>query len=221
MPGMNGASFLRAVSERWPDTVRILLSGYADLAAVVEAINSGNIYRFIAKPWNDDELRMSVANAVERYRLYRQNELLTRQLRKTNEELQQLNFILQERITDEVATLRAVNENLMQSHEILGALPAAVVRLDLDGFITYYNNTMGELFSWRNDSGLYATRSAVFGQELNELIDKVMKAGRSAMRTRIKDRELLVRGQQGAEFRDAPGIVLTFDDCRDGLEGKA
>jgi hypothetical protein len=96
-----------------------------------------------------------------------------------------------------------------------------VVRLDLDGFITYYNNTMGELFSWRNDSGLYATRSAVFGQELNELIDKVMKAGRSAMRTRIKDRELLVRGQQGAEFRDAPGIVLTFDDCRDGLEGKA
>lgn len=216
MPGMNGASFLRAVSQRRPDAVRILLSGYADLAAVVEAINNGNIYRFIPKPWNDDELRMSVANAVERYGLYRQNELLAQQLRKSNEELQVLNAILQERITDEVASLKADNENLMQSHEILDVLPAAVVRLDRDGYITYYNRKMGELFSWKENARLYAKRSRVFGKELNELIDRAMKAGFTAMRTRISDKDILVRGVQGSVYHDTPGIVLTFDDCRNG-----
>ena len=54
MPAMNGVDFLREVCRRWPDTVRIVLSGYADTAAVVAAINDGEIYKFIPKPWNDD-----------------------------------------------------------------------------------------------------------------------------------------------------------------------
>jgi two-component system NtrC family sensor kinase len=66
MPGMNGVDFLKEVRKLWPDTVRIVLSGYADAASIVAAINEGQIYKFIPKPWNDDELKVTVVNALER-----------------------------------------------------------------------------------------------------------------------------------------------------------
>src|SRR6185369_152755 len=67
MPAMNGVEFLRVVYERCPETVRIVLSGYADTGAIVAAINDGHIYKFIPKPWNDDELRVTIQNCLERY----------------------------------------------------------------------------------------------------------------------------------------------------------
>ncbi|MEW6719215.1 MAG: response regulator [Thermodesulfobacteriota bacterium] len=73
MPGMNGVEFLKQVRERWPDAVRMVMSGYADTCSVVDAINEGQIYKFIPKPWSDEELRMTIANALERYDLHREN----------------------------------------------------------------------------------------------------------------------------------------------------
>jgi len=57
MPDMSGTEFLAKVRDLYPDTVRMVLSGYTDLATITEAINRGSIYRFLTKPWNDDELR--------------------------------------------------------------------------------------------------------------------------------------------------------------------
>src|SRR3990172_3319899 len=56
MPEMDGAHFLELVRARWPDTIRILLTGYADVSSIIEAINRGEIYRYIAKPWDDNEM---------------------------------------------------------------------------------------------------------------------------------------------------------------------
>ena len=75
---------------RWPETVRIVLSGFADTASIVSAINEGEIYRFIPKPWNDDELKVTIANAIERYYLLKPNMELTAELVKVNEELKGL-----------------------------------------------------------------------------------------------------------------------------------
>lgn len=98
MPQMNGVDFLREVRRRWPDTVRIVLSGYADTAVVISAINEGEIYKFIAKPWNDDELRIAIINALERYSLNKKNIELTEALSAKIEELKQANAAL-ERLT--------------------------------------------------------------------------------------------------------------------------
>lgn len=87
MPGMNGVEFLRQVCEKYPDTVRIVLSGYADTSAVVAAINEGQIYKFVSKPWSDEELRQTVAKAVESFALHQQNQALVSELAALREEL--------------------------------------------------------------------------------------------------------------------------------------
>lgn len=73
MPGMTGVEFLRQVYERWPDTVRIVLSGYADTSVVVEAVKLGHIYKFISKPWDDKELLTNISVALDQQKLRREN----------------------------------------------------------------------------------------------------------------------------------------------------
>lgn len=69
MPEMNGAQFLQHVRMRFPETVRILLTGYADLESAVAAVNSGHVFRFLTKPCPRELLETSIAEALERYRL--------------------------------------------------------------------------------------------------------------------------------------------------------
>ncbi|MGE5471278.1 MAG: ATPase, T2SS/T4P/T4SS family [Bacteroidota bacterium] len=76
MPGMTGAQFLREVKQRWPDTIRIMLTGHANTDAVMGAINDGAVYKFILKPWNDDDLRVTVALALEQFDLMARNRVL-------------------------------------------------------------------------------------------------------------------------------------------------
>jgi response regulator RpfG family c-di-GMP phosphodiesterase len=88
MPGMTGVEFLREVCRRRPETLRIVLSGYANTAAVVEAINEGGIYKFIPKPWDDDELKSTIQRGLEKYAQRRQDSLLLAELRKSKEILE-------------------------------------------------------------------------------------------------------------------------------------
>ncbi len=91
MPGMNGVEFLKQVYKRWPQIVRIVLSVYTDTHVVIPAINEGHIYKFITKPWNVEELKVSISNAIERYFLVQRNSKLTSELMKKNEKLEQKN----------------------------------------------------------------------------------------------------------------------------------
>jgi len=65
MPEMNGAEFLTQVVMQWPETIRILLTGYSDMQSTIEAINKGRIYNYCNKPWDDDELKLLVRNALD------------------------------------------------------------------------------------------------------------------------------------------------------------
>ncbi|HTZ17808.1 MAG TPA: response regulator [Dissulfurispiraceae bacterium] len=76
MPGMSGAEFLAKVSSQFPKTIKIMLTGHADLGAAINAINRGEIYRFFTKPWDDFELRFSVRSAVDKYDLEEENRRL-------------------------------------------------------------------------------------------------------------------------------------------------
>ena len=73
MPEMNGAEFLAQVVMQWPETTRILLTGYADMQSTIDAVNKGRIYHYCNKPWNDEALKLLVRNVLEQKRSHRLN----------------------------------------------------------------------------------------------------------------------------------------------------
>jgi two-component system sensor histidine kinase/response regulator len=87
MPEMNGVDLLEKTKRFSPDTIRILLTGYTDIESVVEAINRGNIYRYVAKPWNPDELKVTLRQADEAFMLHKALESQNDALEMANEEL--------------------------------------------------------------------------------------------------------------------------------------
>ena len=91
MPGMEGVEFLSKVKEVSPDTVRFMLTGYADIKAVMGAINKGNVYRYITKPWDDDGLKVVVRDAVNLYKIVQENRTLHELTARQNAELADLN----------------------------------------------------------------------------------------------------------------------------------
>lgn len=93
MPGMNGAELLRRIKQNWPDTIRIMLTGHADTGAVMGAVNEGAVYKFILKPWNDDDLRVTVALALEQHDLIRRNRALQQANSKQSREIETLSRI--------------------------------------------------------------------------------------------------------------------------------
>ncbi|GAO35178.1 secretion system protein E [Sulfuricella sp. T08] len=86
MPGMTGAQVLKQAKAIQPDMIRIMLTGHADTGAVMGAVNEGAVYKFILKPWNDDDLRVTVAIALEQFDLIQKNRALQKEnAKKTNE----------------------------------------------------------------------------------------------------------------------------------------
>ncbi|MDH4320665.1 MAG: response regulator [Desulfobulbaceae bacterium] len=88
MPGMSGVELLERLRRYDPDTIRIILTGYTDADDIVDAINRGNVYQYVLKPWREDPLRITLHRALETYRLQKENKLLSRRLLQVAEEEQ-------------------------------------------------------------------------------------------------------------------------------------
>lgn len=112
MPVMDGAKFLEEVARRWPDTVRILLTGYADLTSTVNAVNKGRIYCYISKPWEDNDIKLSVQHALERKFLEREKRRLEELTRRQNEELRALNENLEGMVKARTAEIQQTSDML-------------------------------------------------------------------------------------------------------------
>lgn len=95
MPNMTGVEFLESIIKEYPDPIRMLLTGYVDIAAVIEAINKGQVYRYIMKPINVDDLKITIDNAFEVYSLREENKELMKSLLRVNK---QLEFMLRQKL---------------------------------------------------------------------------------------------------------------------------
>ncbi len=152
MPKMNGVTFLTQVFTQWPDTIRILLTGYADLQSTVDAVNKGRIYNYCHKPWNDEELKLLVRNALEQKRLREERDRLSAIVHEQNKKLKELNEHLEEKADylafyDQITGL--ANRRLLYE-QIKWAFASsahsgqmgALLLIDLDHFKTL-NDTIG------------------------------------------------------------------------------
>lgn len=95
MPEMTGVAFLEKVCELYPDTIRILLTGYSDISAVIEAVNKGKIFHYLNKPWNEEELDETIQRA---YQIYSDKQETIEQCEKLEVSNEQLEFLLRQKL---------------------------------------------------------------------------------------------------------------------------
>jgi len=115
MPGMQGAEFLAIARQNWPSITRVMLTGYSDVSSTIEAINKGEIYRYIAKPWNDIEVLGVINQAFERQRMERENLRLQAELHSRNEDLNRLNESLEERVQARTKEVERMAQQIRKS----------------------------------------------------------------------------------------------------------
>jgi response regulator RpfG family c-di-GMP phosphodiesterase len=95
MPQMTGVEFLESILDEFPDPIRILLTGYADMNAVIDAINKGKIFHYLTKPWNEEELDLTINRAYEVYKQKMDEKEMNYKLSLSNE---QLEFLLRQKL---------------------------------------------------------------------------------------------------------------------------
>ena len=212
MPKMNGVDFLKEVYKIRPDTVRIVLSGYADTAAIVEAINEGKIYKFIPKPWNDDELKITISHALEHYFTKQRNVELALQLERANTELIEINSSLERLVEDRTSELMLQNRILTASQNILDALPVGVVGIDPEGLIVQCNKKGLEIFRLDEGNILGMDRRDSLPEDINNLVDKVIREKTLTAHITDNGSHISVKGVYMQHSTGQEGIILVLDD---------
>ncbi|RQU78847.1 response regulator [Burkholderia cenocepacia] len=136
MPHMSGAEFLARARALYPDTMRILLTGYAELASVVQAVNEGGVYRYLNKPWDDHDLLLTIEHALEQRRLRREAARLAALTAAQNEALRHFNTDLETQVrarTEElgqtVMFLEAAQSDLKSSFTAMVQVCASMIEL--------------------------------------------------------------------------------------------
>ncbi|MDB4534489.1 response regulator [Vicingaceae bacterium] len=95
MPDVTGVEFLQSIIETHPNPIRILVTGYSDITAVIDAVNKGQVYRYISKPWDNDYLKITIDKAYEVFSLRKENQELTDSLVQANK---QLEFMIRQKL---------------------------------------------------------------------------------------------------------------------------
>lgn len=209
MPEMTGVEFLSKAKELYPDTVRIVLSGYTELNSVTEAINRGAVYKFLTKPWEDELLRANVEEAFSRYEMKMENVRLNKEIQKANEELLRANQGLEQRVEGGRIEIAHNLKLLLVSQEVLENLPVAVIGIGDDGMIAVANQMAHQLFG----GGL-----PLLGEMANEAIPaellNFIAAGESTNREGKKlcltdGREFYCRYNTMGDISTSKGVILT------------
>lgn len=128
MPGMTGAEMLREIKQRYPEIIRIMLTGFADVQSIMGAVNEGAVYKFITKPWNDEDLRLTVSLALQQYALLQEN----KQLKDIAKKQQQ--------------TIKSYSAKLMENRGILGNILGKAGLVKKDDFLRALRERQGEEF---------------------------------------------------------------------------
>ncbi|MDD0810969.1 EAL domain-containing protein [Curvibacter sp. RS43] len=139
MPGMTGVEFLRRAKELYPDTVRMVLSGYTELQSITDAVNEGAIYRFLTKPWDDERLRVHVQEGFHQKGLADENRRLALEVRGANEELAVLNGRLERVLSTQQAQLGLEASRATAARDMLDLLPVPAMGIDPAGLVVMAN----------------------------------------------------------------------------------
>ncbi len=213
MPEMSGTEFLAEIKDKFPDVIRIILTGYTEVDAITESINRGHIYKFFLKPWNDDNLKLEIRKALDQYDLIKANEHLTRTIIRQNEILKEMNDELEEKVEKRTRELVLRNQALELSQTILENIPFPILGISEENIIVLENRNMAHVVFKHN-------RKIVIGDNLSDYLDEIVT---DKVRLAItEDREEWIKGYPLADKQYSlaisplsgrylgKGVIITF-----------
>ncbi|MET0963632.1 MAG: EAL domain-containing protein [Noviherbaspirillum sp.] len=208
MPGMTGVEFLRTVKTLYPDTVRIVLSGFTELQSVTDAVNEGAIYKFLTKPWDDKQLRGHIEEAFQHREMAAENRRLDLAARSANQELAHANRQLEEMLKQKQQQIQHDGITLDIVREALQYVPLPIIGLDDDEVVAFANISAQELF---RQSG------QILGSEAQAFIPDILRALRGTeeggkCRTELDGRPFEVVSRSMGKDTRSRGKLITFRD---------
>jgi len=215
MPGMSGTEFLEIVKDKYPDVLRIILTGYSDIDSITESINKGNIYKFFFKPWNDLRLKSELRQITEQMDLIQVNKRLDETVVQQNKELHEMNAKVEELVRKRTQEIELENHVLQLSYAILEDLPISVLGIDNDGLIVLTNKSAQELVC-REGIKMGCPLSDHFPKEVVDKVRQGLETGQQIAITAEYFKE------KGCEAKLLPltgayegkGVILTMNELK-------
>ncbi|MDY6844778.1 MAG: response regulator [Thermodesulfobacteriota bacterium] len=214
MPVMTGSEFLAEVKEQYPDIIRVMLTGYTDVNSIMESINKGHIYKFLLKPWNDQNLILEIRQTLEHFELIRSNKYLNQKILDQNQELKELNENLEEVLKKRTDELIVQRRGLEIAHAILHNLPMPILGVSAEGMVVLLNMRAESLLI--NDKVVYVGGNIedYFPAPVQKSVETVMKTGVSEVVQNFQlgeiAYEISITPLLG-ELRDR-GVILTLKE---------
>jgi response regulator RpfG family c-di-GMP phosphodiesterase len=167
MPEMGGTEFLARARDIQPEAIRIILTGYADINAAMAAINQGQVYRFITKPWNDLDFKANIKQAIDFYHLRRENQRLFELTVQQNAELKGLNENLEKKVEERTQEISKKNREIGRLYKELQASYFKTIRIFMDLMQIYDPALGGHVKKVAVLSRLLAEKCDLQGEELD------------------------------------------------------
>lgn len=139
MPEMNGIEFLEQAASLCPDAFRMILTGYAEAHVLVEAVNRGQIYKILYKPFQEEDIKLTVRSGLEHHARNCENRVLLEELAQRNKQLAILNQKLKTGLEGTKADLTISSTALGMAQQLLNEIPAAVIGMEPSGQIVFAN----------------------------------------------------------------------------------
>jgi two-component system, sensor histidine kinase and response regulator len=213
MPEINGVDFLKSILHENPDPIRMVLSGFSDMEAIINAINEGKIYRYIPKPWDESEIKMTIDAAIELFVLQRKNRELMNNLAEYNKRLEVT-------VHDRTKDLQEANEKKTEllgivAHDLKNPLMGILGTADMLRSADEYNITA-------NDQGMLLEQIWKAGNRMSDLIHSLLdinaiESGKIAIRLAPMSLSTTVQAlcYDYHPRAEAKGITIHFDTSGD------
>ncbi len=190
MPEMTGVEFIEHIVRKSPHIVRMIMTGYSDIEAIIQGVNKGQIYRYITKPWEQGDLKITIDQAFERFRLMEENKSLLLRLQKSNEELETQNH-----------KIRSINQELDRflyctSHDLKGPIARLLGLAQLAKFEVAENNALAD----------YVNRFEATAKDMGNMVDKLSDL-HGVTHAEVTSEELLLADIVRSSCADLPSKI--------------